>query len=118
MKLSIGPQIYPLREKKHFSFTNEIAREALFSLLKEIKRGKIILIEDNNRFTFGQATEDVPFTASITVHNSSFYRALILGSDIGAAEAFMDGFWSTDDLTTVIYILLFNYGLVNKIVIP
>jgi cyclopropane-fatty-acyl-phospholipid synthase len=41
----------------------------------------------------------------LTVHDPRFYGRLVRGGSIGAAESYMDGDWSTDDLTTLIRIL-------------
>lgn len=40
-----------------------------------------------------------PLRACIRVHRPRFYRRLLLGADVGAAEAYLDGDWSTTDLT-------------------
>jgi NAD dependent epimerase/dehydratase family enzyme len=37
-----------------------------------------------------------------------FYRALAWGGTLGAGEAYINGWWSTDDLTALIRILIQN----------
>lgn len=46
--------------------------------------------------------------ATVVVHNARFYRRVLWGGDVGAAEAWMDGDWTCDDLTTLIRILIRN----------
>ena len=87
---------------------DHIARRALLSLLNKLVHGCITIIEDNRRYTFG---EDSPYTslqAEITVHHSQFYSRILFGGSIGAAEAYMEGLWTADDLTLVMRILALN----------
>jgi cyclopropane-fatty-acyl-phospholipid synthase len=46
--------------------------------------------------------------ANISVHHSQFYGRILFGGSIGAAEAYMEGLWSADDLTMVMRILALN----------
>ncbi len=46
--------------------------------------------------------------ADVTVHHSQFYSRILFGGSIGAAEAYMEGLWSADDLTAVMRILALN----------
>lgn len=85
-----------------------IARKAIFSQLMKINRGKITLIDNHESSSFGNHDPAVPLCASITVHDPTFYTDLAFGGSIGAAEAYMSGFWSTDDLTELIRIIILN----------
>ncbi|WDE08366.1 class I SAM-dependent methyltransferase [Thalassomonas viridans] len=59
---------------------------------------------------FGQAGqmsvcgEQQAVTAKLVVHDLSLYRDLVLKGSIGAGEAYIDGKWSSPDLTAVIRI--------------
>src|SRR5262245_27436161 len=45
---------------------------------------------------------------TLWIAREAFFRKLALGGDIGAGEAFIDGDWRTDDLVTLIDLLLRN----------
>ena len=56
--------------------------------------------------TFGQ--DDEGPNCIVRIHDQAVFRKLIRGGSVGAAEAYMDGDWSTDDLTSVIRLFLQN----------
>ncbi|MRR58781.1 MAG: class I SAM-dependent methyltransferase, partial [Deltaproteobacteria bacterium] len=45
----------------------------------------------------------------ILVHDPRFYTKAVLGGSIGAAEGYMAGYWSADDLTNLIRIMTLNH---------
>jgi cyclopropane-fatty-acyl-phospholipid synthase len=47
------------------------------------------------------------------VHDPRFYRALACGGSIGAGEAYMNGWWSCDDLTALVRICVLNRELLD-----
>jgi cyclopropane-fatty-acyl-phospholipid synthase len=79
-----------------------------------VSRGKITLIDGNDRKTFGSTEDDAALEATVEVHHPRFYRYAVFGGTIGAAEAYMAGLWSADDLTTVIRILLLNRHIFER----
>jgi cyclopropane-fatty-acyl-phospholipid synthase len=84
------------------------ARRAIFALLKRLVRGQITLVENRQRYRFGEESDQSTLQAVITVHHPQLYSRIFFGGSIGAAEAYMEGFWSADDLTTVMRILALN----------
>ena len=54
---------------------------------------------------------DFPIEARITVSDDRFYSKAVFGGSIGAAEAYMAGFWSADNLTDLIRIIIRNQDL-------
>ena len=86
----------------------KFARKGVISRLKGIEHGKITLVEGTSEQSFGQTTSKCPRHVSLTVHRSRFYPRAAFGADLGAAESFMDGDWSCDNLTDLIRILIVN----------
>jgi len=82
------------------------ARKAVLKNLAAIQRGCLTLVEDGARMTFG-APEAGP-RVELRIHDSAFYRHAAFGGSLGAAEAYMDGLWTCDDLPTLIRILMLN----------
>jgi cyclopropane-fatty-acyl-phospholipid synthase len=79
-------------------------RRAVLSNLEKLEHGTIILEENGEKQRFGRGG----LQASITVENPKFYADLAFGGSIGAAEAYMSGFWSAEDLTTLVRIIVRN----------
>jgi cyclopropane-fatty-acyl-phospholipid synthase len=81
-----------------------IARSAVFSNLEKLERGTIIVAEQGKAHQFGKHGPQ----AAIAVEDPRFYTDLAFGGSIGAAEAYMSGFWSADDLTALVRIIVRN----------
>ena len=47
------------------------------------------------------------------VHDPRFYAEIAFGGSIGAGEAYMQGYWSADDLTALVRILLSNRDVLD-----
>jgi cyclopropane-fatty-acyl-phospholipid synthase len=101
---SEAPALSELKERK----LDQTARKAVLSLLTKLKHGRITLIEDNQPYAFGRESSTVSLKANVSVHHSQFYSRILFGGSIGAAEAYMEGLWSSDDLTAVMRILALN----------
>ena len=86
---------------------DQMARRAVLARLKKLASSRINLIENGNRYEFGEDAGS-PLCARITVHHPLFYSRVFFGGSIGAAEAYMEGLWAADDLTTVMRILALN----------
>jgi len=83
---------------------DRLARRMVLSMLEKLPAGQIRLQEEESATVFGSISENFPIQATITVHDPRFFRMTALGGSIGAAEAYMAGYWSADDLTAVIRI--------------
>jgi cyclopropane-fatty-acyl-phospholipid synthase len=81
------------------------ARRAFLKQLGEITRGQILIIDGEGRTLCGR---DDRLQAQVTVHDESAYLDIALGGPLGASEAFMEGKWSTPDLTPVVQVFAGN----------
>jgi cyclopropane-fatty-acyl-phospholipid synthase len=99
-----APDLNELKERR----IDRIARRAIFTLLKRLVHGRITLVENSDHHHFGKKSDRFSLQAVITVHHPQLYTRILFGGSIGAAEAFMEGLWSADDLTTVMRILALN----------
>jgi cyclopropane-fatty-acyl-phospholipid synthase len=105
---SIVPAEASALERTRPSRFDQLAKKLLFSLLRDLRRGELTIIDGSARLIFGETSNQFPLEAKITVHHPRFYSSIIFGGSIGASEAFMAGQWSTDDLTTVVRIIILN----------
>ena len=83
---------------------NRVARHAVLANLEKLECGRITIVEDDQRHNFGRNG----LRATITISDPRFYSDLAFGGSIGAAEAYMSGFWSIDDLTALVRIIVLN----------
>lgn len=90
------------------TWLERLGRRALLARLQKLEHGKITLVEEDAIHTFGRQTQTCSLHASLVVHRPQFFRRAAFGGDVGAAEAFMDGDWSCDNLTDLIRILVVN----------
>jgi cyclopropane-fatty-acyl-phospholipid synthase len=87
---------------------NGAGRRLVLAMLAKLRHGCLTLSDGHRRQTFGQTTDDFNVAATIRVHRPDFYRFCAFGGSIGAAEAYMLGHWTADDLTAVMRILVRN----------
>ncbi len=92
-----------------------IARNALFSRLQKLVKGQLVLNEGQSQTVFGNGDDSDAPRATLSVHDHRFYTDMAFGGSIGAAEAYMAGFWSTDDLTQLISIIIRNRHILTKL---
>ncbi len=89
-----------------------IGRRMLLGALARLSLGRLTLVDgaDRREYGVGGGPECV-----IRIHDHRFYTAAAFGGSLGASEAFMEGFWETDDLPGLVEILTVNYGVLASI---
>ncbi|SHF66003.1 cyclopropane-fatty-acyl-phospholipid synthase [Modicisalibacter ilicicola DSM 19980] len=86
-------------------------RPRLIAQLDRLQGGKITLIEGDRRLCLGQGGA---LQVRVILHHERAWRRLALGGTVGAAEAYMDGDWETDDLVTLTRLFATNMEQVNS----
>jgi cyclopropane-fatty-acyl-phospholipid synthase len=89
------------------SWIDRSMRALAIRSLKKIKHGQIILRDSIECLALGDPGPD-HLKCTLTVHSLSLYRTLVTSGSLGAAEAYMEGDWSCDDLTTLVRIFSRN----------
>lgn len=84
------------------------ARRAAIRLLGRLEVGAVTLVEGREERRFGSPDAEPGLSAAVQVHDPAFYRRLLFGGSIGAAESYMDGQWTCTDLATVVRIFARN----------
>jgi len=99
------------------SFTARSFRRLLFSRLEKLTQGEVVIESvsegNSNQFRFGDPDADL--SAKVTVHNPRFYRRMVLGGGLGAAESLFDGDWECDDLTALVRIFIRNMRVADRL---
>ena len=101
---SEAPVLSDLKEQR----LDRMARRTVLSLLKNVTHGQITIIENGQRYAFGDISDQKPLQAVLSIHHPRFYTRIFFGGSIGAAEAYMEGLWTADDLTMVMRIMALN----------
>jgi len=96
------------------TFIDRLSRRLFFALMKDVKIGKLTMIEKNQPYQIGQSSKEVSLQATIYVHHPRFYTSTVFGGSIGSAEAYMAGLWSTYHLTNVIRLVILNQQMMEK----
>jgi cyclopropane-fatty-acyl-phospholipid synthase len=92
---------------------DRLARRVIFWLLGKIRHGSLTVVEEGQSFTFGEPAAQARLVATITVLHPRFYRSVLLAGSRGLGEAYVAGWWSADDLTTVVRLLTQNLYLLE-----
>ncbi len=86
----------------------------LFRALAEIAEGQLELNYRGTTEHFGQAAPD-GLRAAIEVRDPRFFQAAVLGGSLGAAEAYLDGWWDSPDLVSVVRLLARNRNALGRL---
>lgn len=85
-----------------------IYKNLVFSAISELQKGKLkILLPEGEQVIFGK--EEVANAPVLQIKDYAFFRKCVLYGDIGFAESYMDGDWSTNDLVGVMSWFLLNH---------
>ena len=83
-------------------------RSIVASMLKQLQGGRLAVFEDGKVSAYGSLQGDDAINASITVNDAEAWERVVTRGSIGAAEAYMDGLWTSPDPTQVVRLLVRN----------
>ncbi|TWU55568.1 Cyclopropane-fatty-acyl-phospholipid synthase [Rubripirellula reticaptiva] len=78
----------------------------MLAKLRDIKGGRVTVIDSESTNTFGDHASELHVT--IQVHDPVFYREVALGGSIAVGESYRDGHWTCDDLVALIRVFARN----------
>ena len=92
------------------------AARAVFQLMKRLKHGSLdVHMPDGSSARFGSAAEGEP-RAAIRLRNWNPCAAALKSGDIGFAESFIAGDWTTPDLTALLTLFIANRDEVESVI--
>ncbi len=91
-------------------FIDRWCRRLVMDRLNQIEIGGLRITDDTGTRDFGSGP-----TLHVEVTSPKFYRQIVFGGSVGAAEAWIDGNWSTDDLTGVLRLFLQNRQVMQSL---
>jgi len=83
-------------------------KKLIVSQLKRIHVGGIVLIENDEKLHFGDASKLGDDVVTIRITDPRTYKMVLTGGTIGAGEAYMLGYWQVDNLVGLIQLMLKN----------
>jgi cyclopropane-fatty-acyl-phospholipid synthase len=101
----------PATPKPHL--LDGIAEQAVRRRLSGLAHGALVLCDGSRVEHFGKRTDRCPLSVTLRVHDPRFYSEIAFGGSIGAGEAYMQGYWSVDNLTALMRILLQNRDVLD-----
>jgi cyclopropane-fatty-acyl-phospholipid synthase len=89
-------------------FLEKVSRRLVLRRLTGLETGQLTIRDEYGAEQFGCAQDSSELKVTVNVTDLRFFSEIALGGAIGAAEAYMQGFWSCDDLTRLVRLLVRN----------
>jgi cyclopropane-fatty-acyl-phospholipid synthase len=99
---------------RSFGAVDRFLRRRLLSRLGGLRYGSLVLEDGCGRVELGDSRASAEtLRVGIRVSDPAFYRVVAAGGSVGAAEAYMDGLWQSDDLVSLVRLLVRNRDLLD-----
>ena len=94
--------------------STELTKRLVFKLFSSLRHGELIIHDNGETHRFGGGDLSIAPSASVTIHEPGAYSRILMGGTMGAAEAYIDGDWSTDQLTNVTRVFSANMPILES----
>ena len=94
---------------------DKICRPLLFSRLQKIEIGHVKIVDQLGEQLFGKAEHSGELSVEIKVEDPRFYSDIAFGGTMAAGEAYMQGYWSCNNLTGLVRIMLRNRQVMDQV---
>ena len=94
-----------------------LARRIVHSRLAKLRVGRLTIADNGTVSIYGSKNfdESNQVSAELHIHHPSFFSDIAFGGSIGAGESYMQGHWSSNDLTSLLRLLLINRDVLEEI---
>ncbi len=99
---------------KRPGFLDQTARSMVHRVLDHLAHGTLFVHDAWGEQRFGEHNEP-DLRGAIQVHDPGFYRRVLSKGTLGAAEAYIDGQWSCDDLVATLRVLARNSDVLQGV---
>ncbi|MDY6946310.1 MAG: cyclopropane-fatty-acyl-phospholipid synthase family protein [Pseudomonadota bacterium] len=96
------------------SWLQRTGRDALLGQLQHLEHGEITVVESGQVHRFGRHTAECSLSATVEVLHPQFWADAAFGGTTGAGEAYIHGHWRSDELTTLIRIMVLNRKIMQN----
>ncbi len=90
------------------------ARSFVLGVLSQLRTGRIILEDEGKQQCYGEDNPDA-LTAHIQVLSPEFYTDLVRGGSIGFGESYMYQHWTSNNLITLVRVIVLNLHLLDGV---
>jgi cyclopropane-fatty-acyl-phospholipid synthase len=115
--MSAKPSILPLQSRDSAlasdTWLQRAGRIAMLKQLRGLKHGELTIVEDRVRHRFGARTAECSFSATIEVTHPQFWADVAFGGSVGAGEAYIYGHWRSDQLVSLIRMMVLNRDVMS-----
>ncbi|PKG81038.1 SAM-dependent methyltransferase [Colwellia sp. 75C3] len=95
-------RVEEVRVLKEANWLDKRCRTLVLNVFSKLTYGQLEVVEGSVHSYFPEHIDDKAIKGKIHIHDTSVYRDFVKGGSIGAAEAFIEGKWTSPDLTNVI----------------
>ena len=90
-----------------------LAKRLVFKLFNQLRHGELVIQDGDTTHRFGGGDVSIAPSATIVIHEKRTYSRILTGGTMGAAEAYIDGDWSTEQLTDVTRVFSANIPILE-----
>ena len=101
--------------KTRVRWIDKICRPLLFSRLNKLEFGQVKIVDQWGEHRFGHSDLSGELSVQIKVEDQRFYSDIAFGGTVAAGEAYMQGYWSCDNLTGLVRIMLRNRQVMDQV---
>lgn len=92
---------------KIFAVARRICQQLTFAAFRRIRSGNITMeLPDGQIRRFGDPAHET--AARIKIHDIRFFTRMVLDGEIGFGESYVQGEWSTPDISRLFRVLILN----------
>ena len=112
MKERIAPMAGVVRSNASWDWLRTLAERSVRHRLRGLQRGGLTISGSGSQDCFGEVSD---LRAAVSIHSPLFWTDVALGGTLGAAESYILGRWSADDLTALCRIFARNLALTDEL---
>jgi cyclopropane-fatty-acyl-phospholipid synthase len=97
------------------SWVGRLGRRMLLRRLADFAQGELIVRDGGTTLRFGTVSETCPISVELEVLDGRFWGDAAFGGTVGAAEAYIRGYWRTSDLTGLVRLMVRNRAVMDRL---
>ena len=91
-----------------------LSKRLVFRLFQGLRHGELIVNDGDEVHHFGSGDLTIALSATVVIHNPRAYGRILTGGTVGAGEAYIEGDWSTEQLTEVTRVFSANMPILES----
>ncbi len=96
------------------TFIERLAKRLVLKKLMQIQFGELHIVFQDEHYQAGKIDSTCELKATIHVKHPQFFVDIAFGGEPGAGESYMQNYWTTDKLTTLVQLMVRNrHVLIN-----